>query len=70
MPEDYVLKKFSASEFVHNWAKLRFGVNDEYGQLEHEKYPLFIRADGRDGPILNACTTPDDDAAGKTYFVK
>jgi len=39
--DDNEYKPFRATEFVHNWATLRFGVFDEHGYQGDPDYPLF-----------------------------
>ena len=44
--------------FVHEWAHLRYGVFDEYGQAKDRNYPLFYRPEGTSSSIVpNLCTS-------------
>jgi len=44
--------------FVHQWAHLRYGVLDEYGDSsEYPLYPLFYQSRGSGGKVLpNLCS--------------
>ena len=43
--------------FVREWAHLRYGVFDEYGQAKDRNYPLFYRPQGSSSAIVpNLCT--------------
>lgn len=44
--------------FVHEWAHYRYGIFDEYGQVDDSQYPLFVPAPNTPNspPLPNVCT--------------
>lgn len=54
--DDNEYKPYIATEFVHNWATLRFGVFDEHGYQGDAKYPLFYWDSNTNKLKPNMCT--------------
>jgi hypothetical protein len=50
-------KHFIGKVFVHEWAHLRYGIFDEYGEAGAgiEGYPLFFRRNGSKTIVPNVC---------------